>query len=72
MSVKRIESYGLMAPKISAVQRAIVLFLRKYGRVCYRDIANKCGIYKSSAARICLHEFTEKNLVKKCNLKILS
>ena len=33
-----------MAPRITAVQRAMVLFARKYGRACYRDIANECGI----------------------------
>ena len=58
-----------MAPRITAVQRTMVLFSRKYGRTCYRDIANKCGISKSSAARICLQESTEKKLVKKVTSK---
>ena len=53
-----------MAPRITAVQRATVLFSRKYGRACYRYIANKCGISKSSTARIRLQESTEKKLVK--------
>ena len=54
-----------MAPRIAAVMRAMVLFSRKYGRMSYRDIANKCGTSKSSAARICLQESTKKKLVKK-------
>ena len=53
------------APRITVVKRAMVLFSRKYGRACYRDIIpNKSGISKSSAARICLQESTEKKLVK--------
>ena len=54
----------VMAPRITAVQRAMVLFSRKYGRACYRDIANECGISKSSAATICVRESIEKKLVK--------
>ena len=54
-----------MAPRIAAVMRAMVLFSRKYGRMSYHDIANKCGTSKSSAARICLQESTKKKLVKK-------
>ena len=46
------------------LNRAMVLFSRKYGRACYHDIANKCGISKSSAARICLQKSTEKKLIK--------
>ena len=53
-----------MASRITAVKRAMVLFSRKYGRACYRDIANKCGISKSSAARMCLQKSTAKKLVK--------
>ena len=52
-----------MAPRITAVQRAMVLFARKYGRACYRDIANECGISKSSVARICVRESKAKTLV---------
>ena len=54
----------VIAPRITAVKKATVLFSRKYGRACYHDIANKCGISKSSAARICLQKSTEKKLVK--------
>ena len=54
----------VMAPRITVVKRATVLFSRKYGRACYRDIANKCRISKSCAARICLQESTEKKLLK--------
>ena len=54
----------VLALRITVVKRATVLFSRKYGRACYRDIANKCGISKSSAAKICLQESTEKKLVK--------
>ena len=33
----------VMAPRITAVQRTMVLFSRKYGCAFYRDIANECG-----------------------------
>lgn len=39
--------------KISSVQRALSLFLRKYRSASYREIARECGISKSSVARIC-------------------
>ena len=54
-----------MAPKITAVKRAMLLFSRKYGRASYRDIGNKCAISKSSSARICLQVCTKKKLVKR-------
>ena len=54
-----------MAPKITAVKRAMLLFSRKYGRASYRDIGNKCAISKSSSVRICLQVCTKKKLVKK-------
>ena len=39
--------------KISSVQTALALFLRKYRNASYREIARECGISKSSVARIC-------------------
>ena len=39
--------------KITSVQTALALFLRKYRKASYREIARECGISKSSAARIC-------------------
>ena len=39
--------------KISSVQTALALFLRKYRNASYREIARECGICKSSVARIC-------------------
>ena len=39
--------------KISSVQTALALFLRKYWNASYREIARECGISKSSVARIC-------------------
>ena len=39
--------------KISSVQRALALFLRKYGNASYHEIARECGISKSSVARVC-------------------
>ena len=62
-ALRLLRELKVMAPRITAVQRAMVLFARKYGRACYRDIANECGISKSSAARICVRESTAKKLV---------
>ena len=39
--------------KITSVQTALALFLRKYRKASYREIARGCGISKSSAPRIC-------------------
>ena len=58
-----LEENKLMAHRITAVQRALVLFSRKQRHACYRDIAKECWISKSSAARICLQESTNKKCV---------
>ena len=52
-----------MASRITAVQRALALFSRKYRHASFRDIAQECGISKSSAARICQHKPTSQKHV---------
>ena len=39
--------------KIMDVQQALAWFLRNYRHASCREIANECGISKSSEARIC-------------------
>ena len=46
--------------RIIATQRALALFLKKYKNESYRQIARECGISKSSAARICIHDGSDK------------
>ena len=46
--------------RITATQRALALFLKKYKNASYREIARECGISKSPAARICINDASDK------------
>ena len=59
-ALRLLRELKVMAPRITAVQRAMVLFARKYGRACYRDIANECGISIFRCQNMCVRVHSEE------------
>ena len=50
--------------QIAAEKRAFAWYLRTYSKLSYQRIADKCGISKSSAHRICSNEFRNGSLTR--------